>query len=41
MQSTFPNSIIDKPGFDIRRGLEIHFDDFIFHIFIKVLQIFL
>jgi hypothetical protein len=39
MQYTFRNSIVDKPWFDIRRGLVIDFDDFIFHVFIKVLQI--
>jgi hypothetical protein len=39
MQYTFLNSIVDKPGFDVWRAVEINFDDFIFHVFIKILQI--
>jgi hypothetical protein len=39
MQDTFPDSIVDKPGFDIRRVLVIHFEDFFVHVYIKVLQI--
>jgi hypothetical protein len=39
MQYTFLNSIVDKPGLDIWHVLVIHSDDFIFHVFVNVLQI--